>query len=181
MLEADPRGEKVLRLPDDTLLKLFRQRRRISRELFAPSAKRFARNALKLELLGIRCPQVLAIYWLREPPCHLIRYKPVPGHSLRQRVPGIDRDAQLALFARLAVFIGYLHNQGVYFRSLHMGNIILTPDQYFGLIDIADMRCLDKPLSARLRARNYYHLLRYTDDWARVDSDVRTLFTFGKP
>ena len=49
-------------------------------------------------------------------------------------------------------------------------------DGALGLIDISDMRCLGKPLSRRLRARNYRHLLRYEDDWALVHPQVRTTF-----
>ena len=27
----------------------------------------------------------------------------------------------------------------MYFRSLHLGNVVVTPDQHLGLIDVADM------------------------------------------
>jgi len=180
VLAADAHGEKVLRLEDGSLLKLFRQRRWLSRSLFNPPARRFAHNARRLASLGIACPRVLTLYRLKEPPRHLVHYLPVPGHSVRELLPRLERTRQLELFASLANFISLLHGRGVYFRSLHMGNIILMPDSHFGLIDIADLRCLAGPLSRRLRARNYRHLLRYQDDWAQVDPDVRTLFTFGK-
>lgn len=179
VLEADGHGEKVLLLQDGSMLKLFRKRRWLSRATFHPPAMRFVRNARTLASLGIPCPRVLALYWLGEPPRHLVHYLPVPGQSLRELVPMIDRNRQLELFARLSDFIAWLHDNGVYFRSLHMGNIILTPDSRFGLIDIADLRYLARPLSRWLRARNYHHLLRYPDDWAHVDPDIRARFGFG--
>src|SRR5690606_35574721 len=79
---------------------------------------------------------------------------------------------------RLAEFITHLHECGVYFRSLHMGNIVLTPDNQLGLIDISDMRCLGRPLSRRMRDRNYRHLLRYENDWQQVNPHIGTLFMF---
>tara|TARA_R110002124_G_scaffold285001_1_gene462984 strand:+ start:1155 stop:1358 length:204 start_codon:yes stop_codon:yes gene_type:complete len=60
---------------------------------------------------------------------------------------------------------------------LHLGNIILTPQGELGLIDISDMRCLNRPLSKRMRTRNYHHLLRYEEDWANARLDVKQLFS----
>ena len=45
------------------------------------------------------------------------------------------------------------------------------------LADISDMRCLNRPLSKRLRARNYQHLLRYEQDWAHIGFDIKRLFS----
>lgn len=139
---------------------------------------RFADNATELKRLGIPCPTILKLYWMKDPYRSIVHYDPLPGVTLRDLIntdPDID---QLELFARLAEFITQLHDLGVYFRSLHMGNIVLTPDNELGLIDISDMRCLGRPLSRWMRNRNYRHLLRYKEDWARVDPDVSTLFTF---
>jgi len=52
----------------------------------------------------------------------------------------------------------------VYFRSLHFGNVVLTPDNTLGLIDIADLRCQKRTLSDSKRLRNFAHLLRYKED-----------------
>ncbi|MOA52408.1 hypothetical protein D3C78_1757000 [compost metagenome] len=54
-----------------------------------------------------------------------------------------------------------LHQSGIYFRSLHLGNIVVTPEGKLGLIDVADMRFLRSPLSARLVKRNLQHFARY--------------------
>ena len=178
VLEKDGHGEKVLRLTDGTFLKLFRRKSWFSKTAFHPPAMRFAENAAELQRLGIPCPVILKLYWMKDPYRSIVHYEPLPGETLRDLLiddPGID---QLELFARLAEFINQLHELGVYFRSLHMGNIVLTPDNQLGLIDISDMRCLGRPLSKWMRNRNYRHLLRYQEDWARVDPAVSTLFTF---
>ena len=178
VLEKDGHGEKVLRLTDGSFLKLFRRKSWFSKTAFHPPAMRFADNAAELQRLGIPCPVILKLYWMKDPYRSIVHYEPLPGETLRDLLiddPSID---QLELFARLAEFINQLHDLGVYFRSLHMGNIVLTPDSQLGLIDISDMRCLGKPLSKWMRNRNYRHLLRYEEDWARVHPHVSTLFTF---
>lgn len=178
ILEQDLHGEKVLRLADGTFLKLFRRKSWLSKTAFYPPAKRFADNAAELERLGIPCPHVLQLYRLDNPYRSVVHYEPLPGVTLRQLLADDTSLEQSQLFARLAEFITHLHDLGVYFRSLHMGNIVLTPGNQLGLIDISDMRCLGRPLSGRLRARNYQHLLRYEEDWALVNPDIYTLFRF---
>ena len=180
VIERDRHGEKVLRLADGTFLKLFRRKSWLSKTAFYPPAKRFADNAAGLQCLDIPCPRVIQLYRLDAPYRSVVHYEPLAGETLRQLLqqePDLD---QLEIFARLAEFITRLHDQGVYFRSLHMGNIVLTPDNQFGLIDISDMRCLGRPLTRRMRDRNYQHLLRYENDWAAVNPDVGALFSFGK-
>ena len=160
VFEQDGYGEKVLRLADGTFLKLFRRKSWLSKTAFYPPAKRFADNASELQELGIPCPQVIQLYRLNTPYRSVVHYHPLPGKTLRdllQRDSGLD---QLKLFARFAEFVTQLHELGVYFRSLHMGNVVVTPDNDFGLIDISDMRCLGRPLSRWMRDRNYQHLLR---------------------
>ena len=107
----------------------------------------------------------------------VVHYQPLAGETLRNLLQKDSTLDQRKLYIRLAEFITKLHNLGVYFRSLHMGNIVLTPDNRLGLIDISDMRCLGRPLSRRMRNRNYQHLLRYESDWARTTPELRSLFS----
>lgn len=178
VLEQDAYGEKVLQLADGTFLKLFRRKSWLSKTAFHTPAERFADNATELQKLGIPCPRVIQLYRLETPYRSVVHYEPLAGETLRHLLrddPSLD---QLELFARLAEFITHLHECGVYFRSLHMGNIVLTPDNQLGLIDISDMRCLGRPLSRRMRDRNYRHLLRYENDWQQVNPHIGTLFMF---
>lgn len=180
ILEKDAHGEKVLCLADGTFLKLFRRKRWLSKNTLYPPARRFADNAVELHRLGIPCPQVIQLYKLSAPYRSAVHYHPLPGITLRHLLQQETNLDQLELFARLAEFITHLHDLGVYFRSLHMGNIVLTPDNELGLIDISDMRCLGRPLSRWMRARNYRHLLRYESDWAMVNPDVEILFLLNR-
>lgn len=177
ILEQDSYGEKVLRLADGTFLKLFRRKSWLSSTAFYPPARRFADNAAELKRLGIPCPVVIQLYRLNDPYRSVVHYEPLAGETLRTLLSKELNLDQLELFARLAEFITHLHDLGVYFRSLHMGNIVLTPDGQLGLIDISDMRCLGRPLSRRMRNRNYKHLLRYESDWEMVNPHIEALFT----
>ncbi|HZJ92281.1 MAG TPA: toluene tolerance protein, partial [Thiopseudomonas sp.] len=49
---------------------------------------------------------------------------------------------------------------GVYFRSIHLGNVVLTPECELGLIDISDMKIFRRPLSKWQRKRNFEHMVR---------------------
>lgn len=176
ILEQDRHGLKVLHLADGTFLKLFRRKSWLSKTVLFPPAKRFAANADKLHALGIPCPVVLGLYQMSKPYRSIVHYQPLEGPTLRQLLDEHPAEAQLELFLDLAKFVASLHDRGVYFRSLHMGNIVRTPEGALGLIDISDMRCTGRPLSAGMRARNYRHLLRYEADWALVDPSVISTF-----
>lgn len=176
IIEKDGHGEKVLQLVDGTFLKLFRRKTWLSKTAFYPPAKRFADNAEELHKLGIPCPQVLDLYQLSAPYRSVVHYQPLEGTTLRQLLNQKPSIGQIELFSALAGFITHLHELGVYFRSLHLGNIVRTPQGTLGLIDISDMRCLGKPLSKGMRSRNYQHLLRYEEDWALVDPTASLQF-----
>jgi len=64
-----------------------------------------------------------------------------------------------------------LHERGVYFRSLHLGNVVRTPDGRLGLIDISDVRVHRRPLGRLLRARNLRRMQRMAAerDWLDLD------------
>lgn len=176
VLEQDYYGEKVLLLADGTMLKLFRRKTWLSKTAFFTPAKRFATNAKELQRRDIPCPVVIKLYRMKHPYRSVVHYFPLAGNTLRQLLRGGYQTEQEALFKKLAQFITALHDLGVYFRSLHMGNIVLTPNGDLGLIDISDMRCFRNPLSRRLRNRNYHHLLRYKEEWATVPEHIQTLF-----
>lgn len=162
VLEADGSGDKVLRLADGRMLKLFRRKRLLSSALFFPYAQRFANNTKALQQRGILCPSVIAVYRIPSIERDGVYYAPLAGETVRQLQGTPDETATLR--SQLGAFIALLHEKGVYFRSLHFGNVVQTPDNLLGLIDIADLRCQRRPLSDSKRLRNFAHLLRYKQD-----------------
>lgn len=162
VLEQDTRGVKVLQLPDGNMLKLFRVKRSWSSARLWPYSKRFCRNAARLARLGIPTVSVLAWYQLPSPKLTAVLYRPLPGLTIRQiaRSGGLDQ----RLLHQMGAFVGGLHAQGVYFRSLHFGNIVQTPEGQLGLIDIADLGVRPWPLFGFERLRNFRHLCRLEED-----------------
>lgn len=160
VLEQDSHGPKVVHLADGSFLKIFRSRRPLLAR-WLPEAVRFQRNAERLQQLGIPTPQIEECAWLnRDQVISACRYQPLAGTPLdklfHQQRPLFD--AQLPA---LAAYIHSLHQKGIYFRSLHLGNILLTAERQFGLIDFLDIRFKRGPLRRALVRRNFAHLQNY--------------------
>lgn len=159
ILEADGFGEKVLQLADGTMLKLFRRKRLFSSAAWYPYAQRFADNAEALQRRRIPAPAVIDVWRIPAIGRDGVHYHPLAGQTLREmRAHGIDAASERAMKMAFTRFVISLHECGVYFRSLHLGNVVYTPDQEFGLIDISDARIGRRPLSKHLRARNLSRL-----------------------
>jgi tRNA A-37 threonylcarbamoyl transferase component Bud32 len=165
ILEEDPLGLKVLRLPDARILKLFRRKRLLSSQLWAPHALRFDQNAKALLKRGIPTISVEQIFELPEMQLHAVLYNELPGTTLRQWLREHEGDEARALTEKFGRFVAKLHAEGVLFRSLHFGNVLVTPDQDLALIDIVDMSFRRSgSLSTQERIRNFAHIGRYTED-----------------
>lgn len=162
VLERDLHGEKVLRLEDGDYLKLFRRKRLVSSAAWYPYAQRFADNANALKERGIPCPKVVGVYRIKSIQRDAVLYSPLPGNTLRELI--LAGKATTELRTQLADFIARLHEYGIYFRSLHLGNIVLTSEETFGLIDIADLHAGSSPVPPWRRRRNLQHLLRCKED-----------------
>ncbi|MFL1548159.1 O-antigen ligase family protein [Pseudomonas sp. D47] len=163
VIEEDGLGPKVLRLEDGSFLKLFRARRWYTSGRFNPYSERFASNSEQLQQLSIASPPILDLYSLQDG-SSAVRYRPLPGLTLRQALQSLDASLRESLIERFGRFMAQLHERGVYFRSLHLGNVLLLEDGEFGLIDVADMRIYPSALRNTLRQRNLKHMQRYPQD-----------------
>jgi hypothetical protein len=157
-LERDRNGVKVLLTPGGRIVKLIRVKRWYSLSAIYPYSLRFRRNAQRLNAMGIPSVQVEQVFYCHHIRRHGVIYPLLEGESLEKIAAGDGITDELSV--RLAGFIAMLHARGVYFRSLHLGNILLLPDGEFGLIDVADMRFSRSGLRVDQRIRNFRHLLR---------------------
>jgi tRNA A-37 threonylcarbamoyl transferase component Bud32 len=163
-LEVDSHGPKVFLLQDHSFLKLFRRKRLLSSEAIYSYAMRFSDNARALTYLGIPAPEIIGVYRIEAPQRTAVHYRGLPGITLRRAMTEADPLVRSRLAERFGVLLATLHERGIYFRSLHLGNVILMPDDRLGLIDFADMTLHKRALSSAKRARNLKHMQRYEVD-----------------
>ncbi|WP_067587861.1 hypothetical protein [Endozoicomonas ascidiicola] len=175
VIESDGHGEKVIQLPDESYLKLFRRKHLISSELLKPYAQRFADNAAALIQLCVPTVDISGVYNVPAIQRKVVHYEPLQGDVLRSYLKSSSPSEREQLAIELGQFIATLHDSGVYFRSLHMGNIVRTVDRGLGLIDIADMRCLNRPFKDSERLRNFQHMIRYSEDMMLFGDAVQPL------
>lgn len=162
LLEQDAFGPKIYEVEGERMLKLFRRKRFWSSNLWSPYARRFARHSFLLKERGV--PTVKCVQWGSIP--HLERqyvlYEKLAGTPLRE-LEVLDPDL-------LGRFFAGLHDRGIYFRSCHLGNVLLLQDgERLGVIDILDIRFHERPLTDRERERNFWHLRRLPRDRERLD------------
>jgi len=171
ILEQDAHGLKVLRLPNGDILKVFRVKHLISSARLYSYARRFCKNAERLSKRNVPTVITKQLYHLAGTRSSAVLYAPLPGQTVRDlaRISKLDDP----FLIRLGAFIAQLHDLGIYFRSLHFGNIVLTPDNRLGLIDIADLRIFSSKLSCRRRLRNFHHLWRIKTDLVGLEGKLR--------
>lgn len=153
VLEQDAHGLKVLWLSNGDILKIYRVKHLISSARFCSYARRFCRNAERLADLGIPTVSVKELYHFSGSTNSAVLYAPLQGKTLYELVRKNQLD--VTLLTKLGKFIAKLHVIGVYFRSLHFGNVVLTHEGELGLIDIGDMRFFARHLGERHRLRNF--------------------------
>lgn len=164
VIEQDGLGPKVVKLSDGTFLKLFRRKQWLSSASLTPYSQRFAHNSLSLTERQIDTPEVIECLRFDDGSTG-VHYRPLPGVTLRaalETAPDVNSRERLVRHA--GHYLGMLHERGVYFRSLHLGNVLLLPNGNLALIDIADMRVFKRPLSSVMRQRNLKHMQRYKQD-----------------
>ncbi len=166
-LERDRFGVKVLLLPDERIVKLFRLKRWFSLSAIYPYSFRFRRNARRVRKLGLSSVQVERVFYCPAIRRHGVIYPRLAGETLAELLT--REPERTELLEELALYMAQLHLTGVYFRSLHLGNVLLQAQGGLALIDVADMRFRNRPLNGSERARNFAHLLRKPEQRAIIE------------
>lgn len=166
ILAQDQHGWKVLEDRDGQIWKRFRRKGLFSSAALLPYAVRFADNATRLKGLGFRTVEVSRLCKYSNTGEYLVAYPKLSGQTIREIAAMDDpHDWQ----TELAGLFSRLHQTGVYFRALHLGNILRLADGRLALIDIADVRFRRGPLGWRARSNNFDPMLRYADDWRNLE------------
>ncbi|WP_434153864.1 toluene tolerance protein [Pseudomonas sp. JZ134] len=163
ILERDTRGPKVIALSSGLFLKVFHVRKKTILTNLYPPAISFFQNTQRLIALGLAAPNVTDVFWTdRATGTSACLYEPLPGESLETIFKRCPEEINRNLYS-IAAFILELHQKGIYFRSLHLGNIIQTNEKCFGLIDVLDLKFKSGPLKSRHIRRNFNHLTNYLE------------------
>jgi len=149
-------------IPDGRIVKLFRPARFWSTRAFRPEARAFIAVAQRLAALGVPAPAITDYLRVVRPPRDVVCYQPVAGESLRKALLACE-DGQ-PLLNDFAGFLAELHEKGVFFRGIHLGNVILTPERAFGLVDFSQAKFYDRPLRVGQRKRNLRHFRTHRKD-----------------
>jgi hypothetical protein len=153
--------------PDGRVTKIWaRKKGFFSSSTLRPYSKRFIRNARELCLRGIVVPEILAHARVEGSHIRLVTYRSLPGESVRNLLENCPDRVDIP---SLAQYIHGLHEKGILFECIHLGNVIQLPDhQGYGLIDFTDICFQKKPLNVKQRELNLSVPVRYKKDMDRI-------------
>jgi len=158
---------------NNNIVKIFRPRKVFSSSTLFPPANRFFKNSIRLKKLGIDAVDVKRVYYYKMKQEHYAIYPLIEGEELRNVLRNTDRlDVELQM---LADYLAMLHQKGVFFRAMQLGNILVDKNRNFVLIDYSDMRFSKRPLGLIKRVRNMHQLLRHRKDrefFSSIDVDA---------
>jgi tRNA A-37 threonylcarbamoyl transferase component Bud32 len=161
VFEQDRHGVKVAQLKDGSIVKVFRVKRLWSGAGIYSYARRFCRNVDRLKQRNIPVPEVLNLYHVRSTRLSVVRYSPLLGQTIKDIMKAGLLDEALAY--QVGEFIAKVHALGIYFRGLHIGNIVRTLNGELGLIDVSELS-IYWHLSRYRRLRNFARFWRTRDD-----------------
>ncbi len=147
--------------PSGEIVKAFYRKKKLSTATFFPQAMQFTTSSRKLLELGISAPIVKDVIYCKEIPVHMVIYDRLDGKDLRERC----EDGDIHSLQGLPAYLAHLHQAGIYFRAIHLGNILLD-GELMSLVDISDLSAKGSPLGVLQRARNVAHLFNSQEDKA---------------
>ena len=161
VLVSGKRGPRLLETTDNRLIKLFPARKWWSSNWLFPYAKRFVENAERLAVLGVSSVKIDEYGRIQGTMTYYVKYQKLPGYDIRHL---LQTGTSIELLTDVATFISCLHQKGIFFRGIHLGNVIRQPDSQLALIDIAPMKFKPDTLAMSYRRRNLQHLLSNVED-----------------
>jgi tRNA A-37 threonylcarbamoyl transferase component Bud32 len=149
----------IMLTPNGEIVKAFYKRKKLSTATFFPQARQFITSSQKLSDRGITAPTIKDFLYCKEIPVHLVIYDRLEGEDIRS----LCETEGIKVLARLPAYLANLHKIGVYFRAIHLGNILIE-GKTTSLIDISDLSISLTALGVFQRARNLAHLFNAEED-----------------
>ena len=158
--KADDLGHRKTFYKKNEIIKIFNVRGYISSGFFNTYASRIIKNSIRLkdyEIPSIEITNELAFQYNKR--LSGVSYKYIPGKTYRDLGNKITKE----MITDLAKYISIIHKKGIYFRAMHLGNILLHNKKLF-LIDIAKIHFYPWSLFIFTRARAFRRMIKYQDD-----------------
>ena len=127
IFEQDQYGIKVAKLANGDFIKIFRVKRLFSITHVYYYTRMFCRNAERIAKLGIPTVKVKQLYHIQNSNKTAVVYEPLHGDAILDILR--SKDISISLSKDLDAFIAEVHENGIYFRGLHLGNIVLTSEK----------------------------------------------------
>lgn len=159
ILSDSTEGPKVLQKHNGDIVKIFYSSKKNSL-ISLPHALRFSRSAQGLTAAGVLAPHIKALAYYPAKKAYILTYTEIPGQDFR----ALTSPTNPLLLEKLPLFLAKLHQKGVFYRGIHLGNVLLTPNEEIALIDITNVHIRHKPLSLKQRAKNLAHFVYYWRD-----------------
>ena len=158
ILSDSKAGPKVLKMQNGDIIKIFYDTPKIP--LSTPHALRFNRSAQILKTAGFLAPKIKSLQYYPTQKAYVMIYSEIPGQDFRS----LSSKAHPEVLGKLPSFLASLHQKGIFYRGIHLGNVLLTPAQEIALVDITNVSNSNKPLSLKQRAKNLAHFVYYWRD-----------------
>jgi len=152
---------KVYEKDGHTIIKLFYPKQRLlSSDRIKPRAMRFYNNVKSLHTHGYDVPQVNKVQFCPELKMYVIYYHKIQGDDVRT----LAKQGNLNIIYNVAHLLADLHKNGIFFRSIHLENLLSKPDGNIALLDLTDVTFKSRALTIYRRYRNIKHLFQEPND-----------------
>lgn len=181
LLKRTYKKPKLFESKSDEMIKIFYPRRKfISSNQYKPYALRFRNNAEQLRTLGFITPTIKTLQYCPDLNTYIISYDKLPGVDFR-----VFSQNNKGIIHTLAAFIAKLHQKGIFFRSIHLENLLRLNNGDIALLDIVDIQFKKRAISSYLRFRNLKHLFQIKEDkqfWTHVNTAefLKNYFKFAE-
>lgn len=153
---------KLFESKNGEIIKIFYPRKKLlSSNRYKPYALRFCTNAEELKTRGVITPEIRSVKYCQDLNVYIITYQKLPGIDAR-----VFSSENINIIPNIAAFIAELHQKGIFFRSIHLENLLCLTDNQLALLDIVDMQFKNRAISLYLRFRNLKHLFKIKEDQA---------------
>ncbi len=150
---------RLLLSSEKKIIKHIYKRKLLSTSTIWPYASRFIKNAKHLSSKNISVPKINAVYFYPTLNCDILIYDFVSGMTLYD----LARTNNISFMPDLARYLVGLHDLGIYFKDIHLNNLVSNNDT-FTLLDLESIQYQHRPLTITQRIRNLTHLFNKKED-----------------